>query len=186
MKIPQTTYSKYERAALDPTPHAEKFANFFKVSMHDLLYGEIKPSPEQVKIHPRSTCAPLHITDAISLSRNTLRRLLDNSSASLFDRSNYGSDCFTVSSPDRSMAPQVLPNDILGFNFAIPAKPADFVLVKLHGIDNPLFRIYYPLSNGGAIYEAINPSIEKITAAPGKWENLGRLQFIIKPVETLG
>jgi hypothetical protein len=195
MGKPQTTYNAYEKGKYSIVPHINDFSKFFGVSTEELLNGFIKPpSTVQViideKTQMRGSIAPIHIDNLSQITHREIKDILSSGQSSIFDKFNRGSSCFTIRNPDRTMTRpnsySLLQDDILLFDLSATIRPGDFVLAKLTGYSEPIFRIYYPSHNRGAIYESLNPSIKKITAKRGQWENLARLQLILKPIESLG
>lgn len=191
----QSTYSAYERGKFPYDRYAQEFANFFKVSPKELLDGTVKPtSSKQIssrgQTRTKNATTPIHIEDISLITKDTLDIILKSNSNTVFDKNGHKVSCFTIRNPDRTMTKPdglaLLQDDILVFDSSATIRPADFVLARVQGEDAPIFRVFYPSANGGASYEALNPLIDKITVAKGKWENLARLTFVMKPVESLG
>lgn len=179
----QSTYNNYERGKIRYAKYAKEFAGFFGVSVEDLLNGTIEPTPIKKEIQSKpNQYSPIHIEDISIITRNSLM--------SLNGHSVFNESYFTIRNPDRAMTKPdgsaLLQDDILVFDSSAQIRPADFVLARIHGEIDPVFRVFYPSNHGQAIYEALNPSIEKIAVGKGKWENLARLRFVMKPIESLG
>jgi len=191
----QTTYNNYENGKTPFLHRIEELAKLFDVSPDDLRNGTIKPATViELRINDepriRGSITPAHLENLNEIDGAKLKDILGSDRKSLLDELSRGAGCFTIRNPDRAMTKpyetNLVQGDILLFDYMAPIRPADLVLAKLSQYNEPIFRIFYPTDRGGAIYEALNPSIKKIIAKAGQWENLGRLQYVIKPIETLG
>jgi DNA-binding XRE family transcriptional regulator len=178
--LAQKTYHNFETGRSDPLRRLDHFAAAFGVTKNTLLTG-ILPNgealQEEEKPHTEdSTIAP--------------KMPEDSNARELFSAFGCSENVLIVKNPDRAMtAPgeaKILPLDILAFEPSLAARPGDYVLAKIAGQAEPLFRIYSPLRGNRIALNAINPAVKPITLARSHLTILGRLCFFARGAETLG
>lgn len=174
--IPQKTYYDHEQGSRGYRKRANVYAAKFGVTEHDLLHGQITPKKKQKQY------AIPHLDFTTIGTKKLVKLLSEAEHSSLFD---CGPKFFLTTNPDWAMAPLVMPGDVLAFCPDQLIKPGDLVLARITGMDEPIFRRFYPRLRDAAFYRAANPEIADIEAKPRHWANLARLQFIMRGSESI-
>lgn len=175
----QRTYYNHEAGVRQFTHLISLYAKAFKVRP-SFLTGEASPTITEIP----------HL-DFTSIRGESLEKTIEASRESIFAQHGCGPKCFTIANPDKSMTaeqtPLFLPTDILGFDPSKPIRPGDYVLAWIDGLAEVAFRVYWPKGRYGASLHALNSAVEPIEVTKkSQWQPLARLQFLIRPSETLG
>ncbi len=176
----QKTYSDHEGGRRHFRHMAEMYKNAFNLSDKYFVGAEDEPLT--------ATVAQIDFT---SIPGNSLAKLIRAKGKTPLALCKSSPECFSITNIDRAMTsqetPRFLPNDILIFDPRATIRAGDYVLAWIDGHEEPIFRLFYPKGKDGAVYQALNPSIQELKISKrDQWRILARLQFLVRPVETLG
>lgn len=181
---PQKTYYNDEKGLSSFRKRVHKYAEAFGVTPRDLTGDEYCIEvPTPVWGLPLIELTDIDAFTAILRGEATETEQL----SSLY---SCGPLAFGVKNPNRAMtAPQnarIAPGDILVFDPGAEMKEGDFVLARVPGEFEPLFRIYTKLSNGAISLAPLNPLFPaRIIDKAQDIQIIGKLVFLIARADTL-
>ncbi len=179
----QKTYYSHEAGSAPLRARALDYARAFDVSVDDLVgkedYIEVKTPLYEMPI--------INISDMdafTSILRGSMSVTRGLSSLYACEGLSFG-----IVNPNRAMTaqqnPRIFPDDILVFDPAAKVREGDFILARVPGEFEPLFRAYTKLSNGSIALTALNPLFEKRTFKPEGFQIIGRLAFVLVRADTI-
>lgn len=180
----QKTYYTHESGLASFRNRVQDYAAAFGVSPDELLGNQ-----EYIEVQTPLWDMPLIDLADMDAFTAILRGGMQQT-AGLSSALPCGPLCFGVKNPNRAMtSPQnarIAPGDILVFDPGQTAKEGDFILARLAGEHEPVFRAYTKLSNGAICLTALNPLFPtRVIDRANDIQIIGKLAFMIARADTL-